>query len=137
MLAELLVLAVGSGGGAVVDLETGALIRIHWAQPPGDGLVAYDVVAARLTRDDEHLPFPHDSFVASRPEKRSALRGRRVERLLRPLVHPDARPLLGAPTPRVAYWTLRDDQPSVALVSPTAGPVVERDAKLRLRCRFR
>jgi hypothetical protein len=65
------------------------------------------------------------------------MRGRRAAKLLKPLVHPATEPLLGAPTTAVTYWTLRGDAPSVALVAPAAGPVVERDRDLHLRCRFR
>lgn len=137
MRAQLLVLATGLGGGAAVDLATGALVRVHWTAPPEEHLEPYDIVVTSLHRADDHLPFPQDSFVASAPEKQGRLTGRRAERLLRPLIHPDSRPLLGAPTAQVAYWTLRSDQPSVALVVPSAGPVVERDSRLKLRCRFR
>ena len=136
MSAQLLVLATGPGGGAAVDLDTGALARTYWADPPARPLRPFDVIEVRLARDDS-LPFANDTFVASQPRTVGRMRGRRAERLLKPLVHPESQPLLGGVAPHVAYWTLRDDQPSLALVVPTEGPVVERDPRLRLRCRFR
>ncbi|HVM10068.1 MAG TPA: hypothetical protein VM345_16495 [Acidimicrobiales bacterium] len=137
MRAELLVLAVGPGGGAAVDLRTGALVRVHWIDGLHEPLSPFDLVEADLRRDPDAVPFPNDTFLAAGARKTGRLSGRRAERLLKPLVHPDNRPLLGTPTAEVAYWTLRHDQPSIALVAPTAGPVVERDNRLRLRCRFR
>ena len=137
MRAQLLVLATSTRGGAAVDLRTGALVRVHWTSPPSEPLHPFDVLVADVRRDHDALPFPQDSYLATSLEKRGTLTGRRAEKLLRPLVHPDNRPLLGAPTAKIAYWTLRADQPSIALVAPSAGPVVERDTRLRLRCRFR
>jgi hypothetical protein len=137
MRVQLLVLATGPGGGATVDLRTGALLRTHWAGPPRDQLRPFDVIEVDLARDDDRLPFPQDTFVASAPERVGRLTGRRAEKLLKPLVHPVSQPLLGAPSTFVPYWTIRDDQPSLAIVSPSAGPSIERDNKLRLRCRFR
>ncbi|HEX7168244.1 MAG TPA: hypothetical protein VF230_14790 [Acidimicrobiales bacterium] len=145
MRARLLVLTVGHGSGAAVDLGTGALLRLHW--PVGDderggergkpALAPFDIVEVDA-RNDDGLPFPLDSVVAAgEPVPCGRLTGRRAERLLRPLVHPVSQPLLGGPTPTVPYWTLRDDQPTIALVDPSAGPVVQRDARLSLRCRFR
>ena len=137
MRAQLLVLATGTRGGAAVDLRTCALVRVHWLSPPTEALHPYDIVSADLERDDDVLPFPQDSYLSTAPEKQGKMTGRRAEKLLRPLVHPDNRPLLGAPATQVAYWTLRSDQPSIALVAPSAGPVIERDTRLKLRCRFR
>jgi len=65
------------------------------------------------------------------------MRGRKAEKLVRPLVYRGNGPLLGAATASVTYWTLGGASPSVSLVAPAAGPVVERDVDLRLRCRFR
>jgi hypothetical protein len=52
------------------------------------------------------------------------------------LIQPPSQPLLGTTTAAVTYWTL-GAAPSAALVTPAAGPVVERDRAMRLRCRFR
>jgi hypothetical protein len=135
MQVRLLMLASSSRGGAAVDLEAGTLVRAHWteAAPVFD---PYDVVEAS-TADDEELAFAADSMVVSAPVCVGSMRGRRVAKLLKPVVHPSNQPLLGAPGPTVAYWTLRSDQPSVALLEPAAGPVVERDGASKLRCRFR
>jgi hypothetical protein len=133
---RLLILASSAKGGAAVDLSSGALVRTHWVDPLPRPFLPYEVVEAERIADDE-LAFAADSVVAAGPVAVGQLRGRRAERLLKPLVHPPSQPLLGAAGPTVTYWTLRADQPSIALVAPAAGPVVERDRTLRLRCRFR
>jgi len=133
---RLLILASSTRGGAAVDLASGALVRTHWTAPLAEPFEPYQVVQARRVVDEE-LAFAADSVVADRPEVIGELRGRKAERLIKPLVHPPTQPLLGAAGPSVTYWTLRPDQPSIAIVRPAAGPVVERDRSLRLRCRFR
>ncbi|MEA3077243.1 MAG: hypothetical protein QOF60_2151 [Actinomycetota bacterium] len=136
MQVRLLMLASSPRGGAAVDLDAGTLVRAHWtdASPVFE---PYDVVEAS-SADDEELAFASDSVVASGPACVGTMRGRRAARLLRPIVHPSNQPLLGAAGPTVPYWTLRSDQPSVALLEPAAGPVVEREAgSSRLWCRFR
>ncbi|MBW3556999.1 MAG: hypothetical protein KY454_08705 [Actinobacteria bacterium] len=132
---RLLLLAGDASGAGAVDLSSGALLRVRWSVPAGP-FSAYDVVEARRSWD-EGSAFAADSVVAWDPVVVGRMRGRRVARLLKPLVHPPNAPLLGAVTPTVPYWTLRGDQPSLTLVEPDGGPVVERDSALRLRCRFR
>ena len=138
MHAQLLMLAFGPGGGAAVDVRTGSLLRTHWGDPLDDipALSRFDVVSAELRRDDS-LPFPQDTVIATAIRVDGRMRGRKADRFLKPLVHPANRPLLGAPANSVPYWTISDTQPTLALVSPSAGPVVERDQRMRLRCRFR
>ena len=135
MRVRLLMLASSPRGGAAVDVDAGTLVRAHWTDtaPVFD---PYDVVEATVAADEE-LAFAADSVVASGPACVGSLRGRKASRLLRPVVHPPNQELLGAVGPTVQYWTLGAGQPSVALVEPAAGPVVERDVSLRLRCRFR
>ncbi|MBW3615526.1 MAG: hypothetical protein KY439_09500 [Actinobacteria bacterium] len=133
--ARLLLLAGDTSGGGAVDLATGALLRLRWSVPSGP-FAPYAVVEAERDWDDSS-PFAADSIVAGGPVVVGRMQGRRVARLLKPLVHPPNAPLLGALTPTVPYWTLRSDQPSLTLVEPDGGPVVERDPALRLRCRFR
>jgi len=135
MPVRLLTLACSPRGAAAINLDSGALVRAHWTDNASI-FAPYDVVEADHS-DDEELAFAADSIVASNPRVVGAIRGRRAERLLRPLVHPSNQPLLGAPGPNVAFWTMGAGQPSVALVAPTAGPVIERDWSLKLRCRFR
>lgn len=136
MRVRLLILASDALGGAAVDLDSGALLRIHWTEPGGEAFGPYAVVEADRGWDDESA-FAADSIVAGGAVAVGRLRGRKAARLLRPLVQPPGQPLLGAAGPTVAYWTLRSGQPSLAVVTPEGGPVVERDQSLRLRCRFR
>jgi hypothetical protein len=136
MRLQLLVLASTDAGSVAVDLTSGALRRVAWREP-APTFAPYDVVEAHGLPAVEELPFPTDMVSAVDPVLVGTMRGRRARKLLQPLVHPGHQPLLGAPTPTVTYWTLRADAPSVALVEPNAGPVVERDRDLHLRCRFR
>lgn len=135
MRMRLLVLASTPSEASGVDLRSGALRRLAW-QEPAPVFTPYDVVEAHGLAGDD-LPFPTDSVAAIDPEVLGSMRGRRARKLLKPLVHPGNQPLLGAATPTITYWTLRSDAPSLALVAPAAGPVVERDADAHLRCRFR
>lgn len=137
MRLQLLVLASTPSESAGVDLRTGALRRLAWREAPAPVFAPYDVIEAHGLPGDDHLPFPNDTVSAVDPVRLGVLRGRRARKLLKPHVHPANQPLLGAATPTITYWTLRSDAPSVALVQPAAGPVVERDHELHLRCRFR
>ena len=135
MLLRLLLLASTPSDAVAVEVDSGALRRIAWREP-APVLAPYDLIEAHaLTSVD--VPFPNDMVTAVDPVVVGRLRGRRVAKLLKPLVYPGDQPLLGAPTPSVTYWAMRSDAPSVALVAPAAGPVVERDGDLHLRCRFR
>ena len=136
MRLQLLVLASTPFESAGVDLRTGALRRIAWREA-APIFSPYDVVEAHGLPGAEDLPFPNDSVPAVDPVHVGVLRGRKAGKLLKPLVHPGTQPLLGAATATVTYWTLRSDAPSIALVAPAAGPVVERDHDHHLRCRFR
>ena len=137
MRLQLLVLSSTPSESAGVDLRSGALRRIAWREP-APVFAPYEVIEAHgLAGAAEELPFPNDTVAAVDPVRLGVLRGRKAGKLLKPLVHPGTQPLLGAPTATVTYWTLRADAPSVALVAPAAGPVVERDHDLHLRCRFR
>ncbi len=129
-------LAAGPRTAAGVDLETGALRRLHWEAVPDGPLRRYDVVEATF-RSDDRLVFPLDSVVAADATVVGRLAGRKADAYLRRLVLPQSRTLLGSPGATVAYWMLRADQPTLTLVEPSEGPVVERDAANRLRCRFR
>lgn len=134
---ELLVLSAGRCGLAGVDLASGALVRASWPDTGRVRLEPYSVVAAPIAACDGLLPFAPESVELLRPpEPVGALKGRSVERYLRPLVHPPGRPLLGFAGAAVPFWTLRGDAPSLALVEPAQGPTVVRDGD-RWRCRFR
>ncbi len=128
---ELLVLAAHDRYCAGVDLASGALVRT-WAptgrRPP---LRPYDTARATLSGTAEWIPdpaAPEALPVVEAPEPTGRLAGRRVERLLRPLVHPPHQPLLGSHGPAVPFWERRPDRPSAAVVQPE-GPGGWRSAE--------
>jgi hypothetical protein len=123
---------------AAVDLASGALVRA-WSPGPVDGrLRPYDVVAGTIDADSDRLPDPSQPeaiALTGSPEWIGRMAGRRVQRYLRPLVHPSDQPLLGAHAPAVAFWQRNADHPSIAVVEPEGGAVVAREGR-RLRCWF-
>ena len=135
MQRRLLVVAGGSAGAAAVDLDRSSLVRLvpHVTLPR---LAPWDVVEARVVPDDR-FAFAADTLAVAEVDRIGRLKGRRLEKVLRPLVHPETTPLLGGPGSSVAYWTLDPSRPSLALIEPAAGPVVERVSLAALRCRFR
>lgn len=135
MRLRLLVLSGTPSEAFGVEIRSGMLRRLVWHDEV-PVFAPYDVIEAHGLPGHD-VPFPTDTTAAVDPVLLGTMRGRRARKLLKPLVHPGSQPLLGAPTPTVTYWTLRSDAPSVALVAPAAGPVVERDAHHHLRCRFR
>lgn len=135
MRLRLLLLTSTPTGAAGVDLDSGALLRTQWTEP-APVFSTYELIEAEGLGGDD-LPFPRDMVAAARPTSVGRMRGRKAERLLRPLGHPTTQPLLGTATSTLTYWTLPADAPSVALVSPGAGPVVERSRASDMRCRFR
>jgi hypothetical protein len=138
---ELLVLASHGGHCAGVDLASGALVRAWSASPPGHRLRAYDVVQvtlAELSSGLDGIPDPCEPeavVLAAPPELVRHLQGRRVSRLLRPLLHPAGQPLLGMPNSFVPFWERRADHPSIALVEPEGPISLWRDGSY-LACRF-
>lgn len=135
MHRRLLVVAGGATGAAAVDLDRSSLTRLvpHRELPAfGPG----DLVEARVVPDDR-FAFAADTLAVAHLARIGHLRGRRLDRILRPLVHPETQPLLGGPATTVAYWTLDPDRPSLALIEPAAGPVLERVGLASVRCRFR
>jgi hypothetical protein len=135
---ELLVLAADAGQCAGVDLASGALVRARCDEAPAVRLRPYDVVAVTLADDTEVVPDPSEpeSVVAlGAPEAIGRITGRRAEKLLRPLLHPDDAPLLGTHAPAVPFWERRADRPSIALVEP-GGPILLRREPDYLACRF-
>jgi hypothetical protein len=148
---QLLVLAVGDSGSgqataggsrpgtecAGVELASGALVRA-WAPAGGAPPRAYDLVEVVVAGDDEALPDPSqpEGLVCTAPPRPVGhLRGRRVERLLRPLHHPVDTPLLGLHGPAVRFWERRPDSPSIAVVAPR-GPIELRREADYLACAF-
>jgi hypothetical protein len=135
---ELLVLATDHRYCAGVDLASGALVRAWSPQPAERTLHLYDTVRVTLDGSIDGLPDPAQPealSLAGPPERTGRLQGRRVERLLRPLLHPLGQPLLGIHGPAVRFWERCKDHPSIGLVEPEGLPVLERSGDY-LACRF-
>jgi hypothetical protein len=141
---QLLVLTSTSDGCIAVDTASGALVRASYHVPDGVEMepqpAVFDLVQASIgPADDEALEpsLPEAVQLTGPPHRVGHLSKRKAERLLRPLVHPPREPLLGIPGPAVAFWELRGNRPSVALVEPERPPaVVRRGPGSGLRCRF-
>ncbi len=98
----------------------------------------YDVVAVTLAENLDDVPDPHQPEavrLSGPPEPMRQLRGRRVERMLRRLLHPPGQPLLGVASSAVPFWERRGDHPSMAVVAPP-GPITLWRDKPYLACRF-
>ncbi|HUR77252.1 MAG TPA: hypothetical protein VMZ22_04830 [Acidimicrobiales bacterium] len=141
---RLMLLAPHECEAACVDLDTGALVWATW-DPEASNVVpirlrALDVVTARTVAN----PTPPDP---SRPETIELvdppvaigrLRGRRAQKLLTPLHHPENKELLGFAGEAVPYWTLAGDHPSMTIVNPHGDVVLTPvDGSLMVRFRFR
>jgi hypothetical protein len=118
---ELLVLSADRDQLGGVDLASGALVRA-WAPARVDPrLRPYEVVVGTLAARTDDIPDPAEPeavALAGGVEAVGRLAGRRVERYLRPLVHPPNRPLLGCHAPAVPFWERTADHPSIAVVEP-------------------
>jgi hypothetical protein len=135
---ELLVLSADGHHCAGVDLASGALVRAWSAEEMGQPLRPYDVVAVTVAEDPDEVPDPHEPEalrLAGPPQPVRRLRGRKVERMLRPLLHPRGQPLLGVSSPAVPFWERRRDHPSIAIVEPEGTVSLWRDRPY-LACRF-
>ncbi|HEX6393185.1 MAG TPA: hypothetical protein VFZ97_07065 [Acidimicrobiales bacterium] len=136
---ELLVLAADGHHCAGVDLASGALVRAWSPAPAEEPLAPYDVVAVTLDVNTDAVPDPSEPealVLEAPPTPLRHIRGRKAERLLRPLLHPKAQPLLGISAPAVPFWERRPDHPSIALVEPEGQVSLWRDGTY-LGCRFR
>jgi len=135
---ELLALSARDTHCAGVDLASGALVRT-WAPGPSNLEVrCYDVVRVTLDQDFDDVPDPHEPealVLAAPPEPVRRLAGRRVERMLRRLLHPQGQPLLGESSSVVPFWERRPDRPSIAVVEPE-GPISLWREGPYLACRF-
>jgi len=141
---RLLLLAPGEGEAACVDLDTGGLLWAIW-DPEASNVVPIrlrplDVVTARTVIN----PAPPDPArpetieLVDPPVAIGRLRGRRAQRLLTPLHHPEKDQLLGFAGPAVPYWTLAGDHPSMTIVNPYGDVVLlPTDDGLVVRFRFR
>jgi hypothetical protein len=135
---ELLVLSADGNHCAGVDMVSGALVRAWSAQPSVHRLLPYDVVRVTLDEDFDDVPDPHQPealVLSGPPEPVRRLGGRKVQRLLRPLLHPAGQPLLGVASSAVPFWERRPDHPSIAVVEPEGPISLWRDGPY-LACRF-
>jgi len=135
---ELLVVSADTDHCAGVDLASGALVRAWSPEPSPDPLNPYDVVSVTLDVDADAVPDPSEPealVLSAAPHRLRRITGRRAERLLRPLLHPKGRPLLGMTSPAVPFWERSPDHPSIALVEPE-GPVSLWREGSYLACRF-
>lgn len=135
---ELLVVAADGDHCAGIDLASGALVRAWSPEPAAEPLAPYDVVAVTLDVNVDAVPDPAEPealVLAGPPERRRRITGRRAEKLLKPLLHPKGRPLLGISAPAVPFWERSPDHPSIALVEPEGQISLWRDGSY-LACRF-
>jgi hypothetical protein len=134
---NLLVVAADGRQCAGVDMDSGALVRA-WSPEPGGRVNPYDVVEVTLDEDVDAVPDPAEPeavMLVGPPRPVSRMKGRRCERLLRPLLHPKGQPLLGLAAPVIQFWERRPDHPSIALVEPEGPISLWRDGPY-LACRF-
>ena len=135
---ELLVVASDGRHCAGIDLSTGALVRTWSPEPPETRIRPYDVVQATCAGDSDIVPDPAQPEgigLAAAPTVVDRITGRRGERLLRPLLHPEQQPLLGVTATAIPFWQRSADHPSIALVEPKGRIMMVRDGTY-LGCRF-
>jgi hypothetical protein len=135
---NLLVVAISGRQCVGVDLGTGVLVRAWSSAPPHLRLHAYDVVEVILAGDRDALPDPSapEALPLLRPPKLvGRMKGRRAERLLRPLSHPPNEPLLGFRASAIRFYERTPDRPSIALVEPEGQIGLYREGNF-LACRF-
>jgi hypothetical protein len=127
-----------------IDLDTGGLVWATW-DPESSNVVpirlrALDVVTARTVANPE-VPDParpETIELRDPPVAIGRLRGRRAQKLITPLHHPEKTELLGFAGEAVPYWTLAGDRPSMTIVNPYGDIVLApTDHGLMVRFRFR
>lgn len=141
---RLLLLAPGEGEAACIDLDTGGLLWAVW-DPESSNVVPIrlrplDVVTARtvINPPPPDPSRPETVELVDPPVAVGRLRGRRAQRLLTPLHHPEKDQLLGFAGPAVPYWTLAGDHPSMTIVNPYGDVVLTPTVDgLTVRFRFR
>jgi hypothetical protein len=135
---ELLVLAAGDHQCAGVDLTSGTLVRGWSTEPTNEPIRAYDVVEVTLGGNPDAVPDPSEPEalgLSGPPHRIFRMKGRRAERLIRPLLHPTGQPLLGISASAVPFWERRPDHPSIAVVEPK-GPITLWRQGRYLSCHF-
>lgn len=135
---RLLVVSASDYECAGVDLDTGALVRAWSTELPEDRIRPYDVVDLECDGELDTVPDPAQPEaigVTSPPVVVDRITGRRAERLLRELLHPQGQPLLGITATAIPFWQRSADHPSIAIVEPKGRIVMVREGTY-LACRF-
>ena len=141
---RLLLLAPTEDDAACIDLDTGGLVWAKWDLDASNvvpiRLRQLDVVTARTVAN----PAPPDPSrpetieLSEAPVAIGRLRGRRAQKLITPLHHPEKNDLLGFAGEAVPYWTLAGDRPSMTIVKPNGDIVLSPTAEgLIIKFRFR
>jgi len=127
---EMLVLAAEPHACVSIDVASGAFVRARYPDGAFAPLAPLDLATAELIQPDAPLDVARPELVdlAAAPRRVGRLGRRQAERLLRPLLHPRGRPLLGFVGPAVRFWTLTGDRPSVSIVEPERGPRLRHTA---------
>ena len=125
-----MVLACGPDDTTAVDLRGGTVVRLRMT---GGGdeqrdWVPFDVVDVHWAADPERddLAQPEAVTVAEVPVKVGRMSGRRARRVLKHVVTPPEQHLLGFAGQAWPYWEFHGMRPSVAVVTPSRGPLLFR-----------
>lgn len=135
---QLLVVAADEQHCAGIDLDTGGLVRAWSPEPPEERIRPFDVAEVTCDGGTDLVPDPAQPEgigLAGPPVVVDRLTGRRCERLIRPLLHPDNQPLLGVSATAIPFWQRSADHPSIAVVEPKSRIVMVREGSY-LGCRF-
>jgi hypothetical protein len=132
---QLLVLASGRRSTVGVDLASGTLLRTHHPAVP-ERLERFSIASATIAHWQQQRPEQPESvdFVDS-PSQTGRLVGWKADRVLRQLLHPRGRYLLGAQGPTVPCWMLDGNRPSVSIVEPET-PLTVIVSERGVRARF-
>ena len=126
----MVVLASSLDDTVVVDLESGALVRLRgpWPVHYEPDLEAFDIVEVDVAEDPQRNDPAHPEAITvmSLPRKVGMLRGRQIKPMLAELAAPHDGSLFGFRGTSAPYWELRGDYPSVALITPSRGPQLLR-----------
>lgn len=135
---QLLVVSAADAHCAGVDLDTGVLVRTWAPALPQARIRPYDVVEVTCDGESDLVadPFePEGVGITAAPVVVDHMGGRRAERLLRPLVHPESEQLLGVCATAIPFWERSGAHPSIAVVEPRGRVVMVRQPGY-LGCRF-
>lgn len=126
----MVVLASTNEDTIVIDLATGALLRLRIPWPEGmlTPFRAFDVleVPGDVDTAPEDLAQPEAVTLLAPPRQVGTLRSRRVRSMLQQLQVPQSGPLLGFRGLAAPYWEFAAESPSAALVVPSRGPQLIR-----------